>query len=300
MFPTRRFDFRWLVGLLLIHVVALIASIALAQSSPQENAVQILFIHHSCGGQLLADTGSESYADAALQTRCIYSAHPNGGGLRSELEAAGYVVNEASYGSLIGEDTDIHHWHAKFRDQMDRILTTRRQDELLPAGQTNRVVAFKSCYPNNNFVGEGHEPGDPDDPQLTIANAKAAYRSLLPFFAEHPAVLFVAMTAPPRAEPIPQGFRARISRWLKGAPRDGALARQFNTWLADPDVGWLADYTGGNVRVFNYFKILTDDRASGWSAYPTGNGQNSHPSTTGNTKAATAFVAFLEKALSHN
>ena len=263
--------------------------------------MQILFIHHSCGGQLLAGNGTPTSADAAGSSHCIYTTHANGGGLRSQLEKLGFSVNEASYGSLVGADTDIHCWHAKFRDQMDRVLKTKHQDEVLPAGQSNRVVVFKSCFPNNDFVGEGHEPGDPDSAQLTVANAKAAYCSLLPLFAEHPEVLFVAMTAPPQAAPPEtKSFRAKVKRWLKGAPKDGLLARQFNTWLADPDVGWLADYTGGNVRVFNYFKILTDDRASGWSAYPTGNGQNSHPSTTGNTKAATAFVAFLEKALSHN
>ena len=259
--------------------------------------VQLLFIHHSCGGQLMAAEGPQVGGEPDTGERCIYVSHPNGGGLRAELEDAGYQVNEASYGSIVAEDTDIHHWRRKFAEKMDRILRTKRQDELLPEGQTNRVVAFKSCYPNNAFVGAGEEPGDPDAPELTVANAKAAYRSLLPLFREHPDVLFVAFTAPPQAEPVPRGLKEKIKTLFKGKPKSAELARVFNTWLADPDDGWLADYDLPNVVVFDYYDILTGHGETDWSAYPTYDGRDSHPSSEGNRQAAEAFVPFLEEAL---
>ena len=53
--------------------------------------VPLLFIHHSCGGQLFAPPGPES-GDS-----CIYGAHPNGGDLRARLEANGYEIHEASF-----------------------------------------------------------------------------------------------------------------------------------------------------------------------------------------------------------
>ncbi len=286
-----------LTSLITAFVLALLPATTTAQSPAQGEDVHILFIHHSCGGQLLADNGDQSFAAPSLSSACIYVSHPNGGGLRSGLEATGYVINESSYGSQVGEDTDIHHWHAKFRDQMDRILKTKQQDELLPDGQTNRVVVFKSCYPNNEFVGEGDEPGDPDSPKLTVANAKAAYNSLLPLFAKHPEVLFVAMTAPPRAEPSNQSFKAKIKRMLKGAPKDAMYARQFNNWLATTESGWLADYTTGNVAVFDHYNILTNEGASDWAAYPTGDGLDSHPNASGNAKSAAAFQSFLTETL---
>ena len=284
-------------GFLAVCALGWVAVPALAQDQVQEDAVQLLFIHHSCGGQLLADNGERSMPEGLPAAQCIYLTHPNGGGLRGRLEAAGYQVNEASYGSVVGEDTDIHHWRAKFRDQMDQILKTACQDELLPSGQTNRVVTFKSCYPNNRFVGSGRPPGDPDAAELTVANAQAAYRSLLPLFEQHPEVLFVAVTAPPRAEPTPQGWRAKIKRWFSGAPKDADMARQFNTWLADEESGWLASYAEQNVAVFDHYNILTDAGATNWSAYPTGDGKDSHPSAVGNAKAADAFVTFLAAAL---
>lgn len=255
--------------------------------------VNLLFIHHSCGGQLLADQGPRVGGAADAGERCIYVSHPNGGGLRRELEQAGFRVNEASYGSLIGEDTDICHWHARFRDQMDRILRTERQDRLLPEGQTNAIVVFKSCFPNNRFVGRGEGKGEPDNCELTVANAKAAYQALLPYLAAHPEVLFCAFTAPAMAEPRPVGIGQKIKALFRSAPQWADLAREFNTWLADADGGWLAGYAGHNVMVFDYYNVLTRNGATNWSAYPTGNGRDSHPSHAGNREAATRFVDFL-------
>jgi hypothetical protein len=258
--------------------------------------LDFLFIHHSCGGQLLADPGEQVGGERDSGERCIYVSHPNGGGLRASLEAGGYRVNEASYGSIVGEDTDICHWRHKFAEQMDRILRTRRNDELLPGGETNEIVAFKSCYPNNGFTGRGSEPGDPDDCERTVANAMAAYRSLLDTFREQPEVLFVAFTAPPLAEYTPVGWKARIKSWFQDNERGGDLAREFNAWLADRERGWLAGYELPNVVVFDYYDILTEHGKTNYAAYPA-RANDSHPSREGNQVAAAAFAPFLEAAV---
>jgi hypothetical protein len=78
--------------------------------------------------------------------KCIWDTHPSGGGLRDKLGAQGYSVHEASYGSAVGEDTDLFHWPGKFSTQMDAILALKLQDERLAEGQKNHVVAFKSCF----------------------------------------------------------------------------------------------------------------------------------------------------------
>lgn len=69
-------------------------------------------------------------------------------------------MHEASYGSAVGEDTDLFHWPGKFSTQMDAILALKLQDERLAEGQKNHVVAFKSCFPNNMFTGQGTAPGN--------------------------------------------------------------------------------------------------------------------------------------------
>lgn len=259
--------------------------------------LRLLFIHHSCGGQLLAEPGEKVGGDTASQGRCIYASHPNGGGLRRQLVAAGYEVHEASYGSRVGEETDIHHWSSKFQNLMDEILLCDRQDRPYTSGQRNRIVAFKSCYPNNGFLSRGEEPGDPHDSALTVANAKAAYNSLLPLFAARPEVLFVAFTAPPQVRPRPVGFWQKLRAFLKGEPPAARLAREFNTWLAVREGGWLADYRLPNVVVFDYYNVLTGHGTTDWSAYPTRGGRDSHPSSEGNRLAAGEFVPFLNAAV---
>lgn len=276
---------RALLALAVTAAVTLAVEDTMAAEFPAEGPLRLLFIHHSCGGQLLAEPGEKVGGARGSGDRCIYESHPNGGGLRSLLEQDGYEVHEASYESVVGEDTDIGHWRAKFKGMMDRILITDRQDAVYEDGRTNHIVVFKSCYPNNDFVGPGGGAGDPDAPELTVVNAQAAYTSLLPVFRAHPEVLFVAFTAPPRAEPR-RGVMERIKRWFKKEPEAADWARQFNSWLADAEGGWLEGYELPNVAVFDYYDVLTDGGESNWSRYATGDGTDSHPSSVGNGRAA--------------
>jgi len=252
--------------------------------------LHLLFIHHSCGGQLLATPGP------ATGTNCIHPNHPNGGGLRVQLETNGYVVHEASYGSRIGKKTDIFDWLPKFRTQMEQILTCDTQDVVRTDGGRNEIVVFKSCFPNNAFEAEGTPPGNPEGPNLTVWNAKAAYTALLAEFRKQPQVLFVCVTAPPLA-PHSAPLWKRVAKRLLGrsSTSDPRLARQFNNWLSDQE-GWLKDSGLTNVVVFDYYDILTDHGVSDLSCYPTGGGCDSHPSRAGNERAAAAFVPLLNRA----
>jgi hypothetical protein len=295
---------RILTLLLLSGLLASVAVSATAQEgrdatmTTPDDQLNLLFIHNSCGGQLFAEpgrlVGGESRETGEY---CIHESHPNGGGLRARLEQAGFAVHEASYGSILGEETDICQWRRKFAEHMDRIVRTRHQDELLPAGETNDVVCFKSCYPNNLFEGVGEEPGDPDDCTRTVANAKAAYEALLPMLRQQPDVLFVAYTAPPMVPYQPVGIKATIKSWFTDNDRGGDLAIEFNRWLVDRENGWLAGYDLPNVVVFDYYDVLRDGNPDGYTNYPTRDGRDPHPSSEGNQKAADAFMPFIADAV---
>ncbi|MGC4114798.1 MAG: hypothetical protein QM765_09345 [Myxococcales bacterium] len=271
-------------------------------TTPPAGGVDFLFIHHSCGGQWLADaaTATGTVEDSEAEAPCIYPRHAHGGDLRARLEANGYRVHEASYGSEIGERTDLYDWLPKFRRQMDRVLRTDRNDRLLPEDRRNRIVAFKSCFPNSDFVGRGLPPGNPEGPELTVANAQATLRELLPELAKQPDVLFVYVTAPPLAsggKAPAWKHLARTARrvWQGRLPveESGALAREFNDWVKSPD-GWLRDYPLRNVVVFDYFDVLTGGLAD-VAAFPSAGG-DSHPSSEGNRRATEEFVPFLARA----
>jgi hypothetical protein len=263
-------------------------------ASPPERSMRLLFIHHSCGGQLLADPGDEAGA------HCIYASHPNGGGLRSMLEREGYDVHEASYDSSLGQDTDLFDWWPKFRDRMDDVLACAHQDDRYGDARRNQIVVFKSCFPNNAFVGEGEPPGDPRGPELTLWNARATMTALLEELSKRPDVLFVYVTAPPLAPARSEPFAKWLAKRALGRARDhvGAarFARRFDDWVRSPD-GWLKDYPHRNVVVFDYYDVLTGEGESNFSAYATDDGHNSHPSAEGNARAAALFVPLLDRAV---
>lgn len=260
--------------------------------------VDLLFIHHSVGGQWLADRG------ALDGEKGIYRTHPNGGGLRARLAAIGFQVHEASYGSVIGEHTDVFDWLPKFRDHMTEVLRCASQDELLPEGRCNRVVVFKSCFPNNLLAARGAPPGDASGPELTLENVKATYSALLPILDRQPEVLFVCITTPPlteqtRAQPlwkaVARGVLGRAAPAQQVA-RAGPLARELNNWLVSPD-GWLKGRTGGNVVVFDYYDLLTDYGASNYLEYLSGTDYDSHPGSEGQRLATESFIPFLYEAV---
>ncbi|WP_437678037.1 hypothetical protein [Sorangium sp. So ce131] len=271
-----------------------------AYSSARPDApLDLLFIHHSTGGQLLTDPGPEKE-----KASCVYEAHPNGGGLRRKLTEQGYRVHEASYGSEIGENTDLFDWAPKFRDKMDKVLRVSLNDQALPDGAVNRIVLFKSCYPNNRFVGEGTAPGHPAGPELTVWNAKATLASLLPELAKRKDTLFVYVTAPGNVQK-----RSKDPAWkwaakrVLGKPseaeigqRQADLARVFNNWVKSPD-GWLRGYPEKNVVVFDYYDVLTNRGESNFSLHGSEGNTDNHPSREGNEKAADEFVPFLNQAV---
>jgi len=264
-------------------------------SQPQ----RLVFLHHSVGGQLLAEPGPNDEPAPS-----IHLTHPNGGGLRKALQAEGYEVNEASYGSAVGDKTDLFDWLPKFKTDMDKILRVTFNDRMYTGGEKNRIVMFKSCYPNSRFIGMGEAPGKPEGPELTVWNAKATLTVLLDVFRQHPDTLFVYVTAPPNApvygaEPVAKVLLRKVLRkptTQETMASQAALARTFNNWVKSPE-GWLKDYPLKNVVAFDFFDELTDHGASNLSRYPTGNGDDSHPSSQGQQKAAAAFVPFLNRAV---
>jgi hypothetical protein len=261
--------------------------------------IDVAFVHHSVGAQLLAVPGPVHGRQGDYRT------DPNGGGLAPLLAANNYRLHEATYGSTLGEHTDLFDWLPKFRGDMPEILTLKHQNERLPVGGRNQVVIFKSCFPNNQFSGDGTAPGNPVGPELTDANARATMLAVREELARHPDVLFVYLTAPAVALPswLEPSWK-RLGKQLLGRPtaedeagRSAEIARRFNNWVKDPASGWLAGYGRRNIVVFDFYDILTDGGASNFTRYASGDGSDSHPSRAGNAKAATALIPFLNRAV---
>jgi hypothetical protein len=179
---------------------ATIAVTARGPGGEGEGEDDLLFIHHSVGDNWLSHS------------------------LRNALLAKTYVdeVNEITYGTDFppdtgrpdslaptpGDLTDMHHWIRWFNDYIGRLRTHGSAD-----GE-NRIVLFKSCFPNSNIEDDGDEPGDPfidwralvnyravyrhpEGPGNTYNDGGRTYRALEDVFAANPNRLFIAVTAPP-------------------------------------------------------------------------------------------------------
>ncbi len=260
---------------------------------PPGEPVKLVFVHHSTGGNWLADPNEDQPY----------------GGLGRALMANNYYVSATNYGwgpEGIGDRTDIVNWPEWFlgpeRDAITRALYAESSQNAgdfggwsrLPQdpGGENAIVMFKSCFPNSDLEGRPSDPplAEPNDYDYTVANAKAVYNALLGYFETRPDKLFVVVTAPPLVKGETSRGRA-------------ANARAFNTWLVHE---WLHDYPLANVAVFDYYNVLTDpgnhhqwngnaiEHVAGsgndFSAYPS---DDSHPSTEGHTKATAEFVPLL-------
>ena len=246
---------------------------------PPAKPVKLIFIHHSTGENWLAD---------------------NHGGLAKALQKNNYFVSDTNYGwgpDGIGDRTDIVNWpewftgpgssrymSALFRES--GVNSPYRRTLRDPGGE-NRIVMFKSCFPNSDLEGSPNDsPRRGQD--LTVANAKAIYNELLTYFASRPDKLFIVITAPPLQD-------AAHSR----------NARAFNNWLVND---WLKGYKGQNVAVFDFYNVLTGqnnhhtvvnghiqhvaNQGKNTLVYPTGSGDD-HPSPAGGQKATREFLPLL-------
>lgn len=240
--------------------------------------VKLIFIHHSTGGNWLADPNAEQ----------AY------GGLGRALMENNYFVSATNYGwgpDQIGSNTDIGYWWDWFRgDNASTYMTALYAESgqnfcnptadppyecfgiwprlpVTPTGE-NEIVMFKGCFPNAHLGGNptdlpntganplrGQSAWVWDDglgrsvpnPNHTVANAKGIYNDLLVYFAAHQEKLFVVISGPP------------LLADDMGFPTDASHAanyRAFNEWLVND---WLDMYPHNNVAVFDYYNVLTSN-----------------------------------------
>jgi hypothetical protein len=247
----------------------------------------LVFIHHSCGQNWLDNSLHTALADKDYidERNDIYYG----------VDVTPDTGRPDSLGGTPGDSTDMNHWLMWFNDYLTNVTAHGCADG------ANRIIMFKSCYPNSAVWGEGTAPGDPFSSSFTIANLKAVYsnanavdgtytnggyvyKPLEQVFSEHPEILFIPVTAPPLHE-------------CQTSADDAARARAFNHWLVHD---WLSSYNANhpgfnNVAVYNWFGVL---------AFPSNSPQfpnqlrtnyapsycDSHPNSTANATSTYLFA----------
>jgi len=215
------------------------------EANPEQKSreFKLLFIHHSCGMAWL---------------------HPDNGGLRPALEDPArndflFDVHDAWGKDAIGIDTDVCDWLPKFETMLNLVLSFDDTPDIYYTDPKdfNRIIMFKSCYSASDIKKEGTPPGDPYSPDKTIWNYKAAYLACAEIFKEHPEILWIPVTAPPRHKDHLQN---------NGLPyytkEKGLNAWAFNEWLTGEFVENYRKETGlNNIAAFNCSKSSRTRRA---------------------------------------
>lgn len=251
-----------------------------ADTTAPDNPVKVVFIHHSVGSNLLADTGPNS----------------NGGGLGLLLGQNNYYVRETDYdwdaqdNPGIGSRTDIglfSYWFSDTRDSggngipdRDDIMfsvynNTHKEaypgytDVLTDPGGENEIVIFKSCYYNsvvrddNSYGVDSIRRRSSYSTGHTLGNLKILYNEYLEYFKANPDKMFVLIVAPPMMEESREFTLLDGDRgsYIWPTVTEAANGRALANWLVGKDQGgWLAenDWVNKNVYVFDLFNVLSD------------------------------------------
>lgn len=210
----------------LITVLALF-SFALTAPATAQSGTRIIFLHHSCGHNLIEE-----------------------GGVREGLTALGYEFWDHGYnddglrnaaGDWLGENYDIPGDNTD-PDGLAELFSQPLHDP--PDNAFSRlmqfdVIAFKSCFPTSNIGGDDH-----------LNELKGYYLSMRDRMDEHPEKLFVVVTQPPQvpgASDSGEAVRAReLADWLGSEAFLGGhpniVTFDFFGYLAGEDNFLRADY----------------------------------------------------------
>src|SRR3989339_154107 len=307
--------------LLITLVIAITAFPSLSQTNkilqddPTQpaNPVRLVFIHHSTGGNWLADSW---------------------GGLGRALMQNNYYASDVCYywgRNDIGSRTDLGNWWEWFRDPenstgyledhyaIDQMDGQYGEFERMtvnpdPSGE-NVIIMFKSCFPNSKLLGVPNDPVPSIDnnsmkgqsegsESYTVANAKGIYIDLLEYFKTRTDKLFIVITAPPLSDPTYADNARAFNLWLvnnllTGYTHSNVFGFDFYNCLTtnggNTETNDLGSENGNHHRWWNGAVQHTYDGNSNTLAYPS-EGGDEHPNPVGNEKTTSEYIPLLNVA----
>lgn len=223
------------------------------------SAVNLVFIHHSCGENWLND------------------------GLCQALNDSGYHVADIYYGwREYGDRTDTHDWPMWFTDEVMGLVyqelgNMTAQNTLEPAPGENTIVMFKSCFPNSDVGSD-------------ISDEKAIYNSLLPYLQGHPERMFVLVTPPPMQQISAPHKTRELCDWLVD-PVDGWHAGLSTKNVYVFDLYNVLTHPDAHHRLQDGRETHASIEGSDTLHYDSDG--DDHPNSEGNMKATEEFVPLL-------
>ena len=224
---------------------------------PPSGYHRIVFLHHSCGANLIAQGGvRERFAALGYE---FYDHGYNGDGL---------VLADGTWTGrnwdVPDDNTDPDGYAAIFAQPLHS-----PPDNTFSHLMEYEVIVFKSCFPVSN-IGS--------DEQLN--EYKSYYLSIRARMDQYPDRIFVIVTQPPQVQ-------------ANTDAQEAARARAFTNWLASAE--FLSGHH--NVFTFNFFNLLADPATNMLRAGYTGDPSDAHPNEQANQAIAPQFVDFVHGAI---
>jgi hypothetical protein len=244
------------VGKIVVFCILIVILLAVGRPASAQ-ATRIIFLHHSCGQNLIEQ-----------------------GGVRQGLTALGYEFYDHGYNeeglrladgsytgtnfNVPGDNTDPDGFAAIFaqplHDPPDNTFSHLMQYD---------VIAFKSCFPVSNIESDGQ-----------LAEYQSYYLSIRDRMDQYPDKIFIVVTQPPE---IPNDTY----------PEAAARARAFTDWLASAE--YLSGHP--NVFTFNFFDLLADPSDNMLRAEYRVDEWDAHPNELANQTIGPLFADFIDQAV---
>jgi len=226
-----------------------------ATPSPGTDFGRVIFLHHSCGANLIEQ-----------------------GGVRPRLTDLGYEFYDHGYnddglvladGTWAGRNFDVPDDNTDpdgFADIFAQPLHDPPDNTFSHLMQYD-VIAFKSCFPVSDIQS---------DDQLD--EYKSHYLSIRDRTDQYPNKIFIAVTPPPQVAAYTE-------------PEAAARARAFANWLASDE--YLSDHP--NVFTFNFFDLLADPSTNTLRADYQADEYDAHPNEVANRTVGPLFADFIDQ-----
>lgn len=227
-------------------------------------AQNILFIHHSTGGYLLQQG---KVRELLLQKNKHLQLWDHGYNLDKDISRFPFLAQltfktglSNPLGKMTGHDFNLNIYNNSPISYL-KIFKRQCADKTLISILKFDIIIFKNCYPTTKITS---------DKQLI--KYQDYYKKIFANIIKHPKKLFIVFTPPP--------LRSEMSK-----PEYASRARELSKWMVD--------HQSKNIKVFDFFDLLSDDTNTLKRQYCRLLPFDSHPNKLANQTIAPIFVDFI-------
>jgi hypothetical protein len=254
---------KYLITVLILYLVT--GRLPMVQAQSNEN-MKVLFIHHSTGGNLIKQGDLRGELKKIAPNIEFWDHSYNLFPVLPKLVAlfTNYTGLSDAQGKMTGKQHDIVLSNNSPKEYAE-IFARDPNDPTLKAILNYDVIAFKNCFPTTKITS---------DEQLE--EYKTYYTKIKESVSKYPNKKFILLTPPPLRKEVTTSDNAK-------------RAQELANWLNSDQI----IKNQGNLFVFDFFQLLSDDYGYLKPEYTPLIWIDSHPNKKANKTIAPIFAKFI-------